>query len=175
MYDLNVSSFGKIPERPVFGSILERAGSDVTVVATSIMVVEAKRAARFLEDHGISIEIIDLHSISHPNYEMIIESVSRTGKLVIADTSWSAFGVAAEINRIVNEHQPGILTAPSISLGMQPAPCPTAKALEDYFYPDVSDIVNACAKLVTGKRQHGIEIPERQSMTDFYKHFKGPF
>ena len=50
-----------------FSSRLEQEGSDVTVVATSVMLLETKRAAQHLEQHGISVEIIDLHSISHPD------------------------------------------------------------------------------------------------------------
>ena len=87
---------------------------------------------------------------------MILRSVEKTGKLLVADTSWTAYGVAAEINRLVNETDPSILKVPTRSLGMQPAPCPTAKALEDLYYPDVHDLVNAIAEMHTGKKQHGI-------------------
>jgi len=175
MYELEFEPGHSVPKNPLFGSILENEGSDVTVVATSVMVVEAKRAARYLKEHGISVEIIDLHSISHPDHEMILESVRKTGKLLVADTSWTPYGVAAEINRIINESDPTLLKAPSISLGMQQAPCPTAKALEDLYYPDVHDLVDAIVGLHFGAKNHSILLPLKQSMTDFYKHFKGPF
>ena len=160
---------------PLFGSILEKSGSDVTVVATSVMVLEVKRAANFLKQYGISIEIIDLHSISHPDKTMIFNSVKKTGKLVVVDTSWSQFGVASEVNRIINEIDPQVLKCPVISIGMEPAPCPTAKSLEDLYYPDVHDLVSTIAKLHFGTRQHNVSLPKKESMTDFYKHFKGPF
>jgi pyruvate dehydrogenase E1 component beta subunit len=121
------------------------------------------------------VEIIDLHSISHPDKKMIIDSVKKTGKLLVADTSWAQFGVSAEINRIINEHDPAILKSPTISLGMAPAPCPTAKALEDIYYPDVHDIVVEVLKLHSKHDELRLQIPQKQSMTDFYKHFKGPF
>lgn len=162
-------------ENPLFGSIKIREGTDVTVVATSIMVLEAKRAADLLETQGVSVEIIDLHSISHPDKKMIIESVRKTGKLLVADTSWSAYGVASEVNRIVNEADSRILKSPSISLAMQPAPCPTAKSLEDLYYPDVHDLVKNLCILHFGTDAHSVQIPNKQSMTDYYKHFKGPF
>ena len=76
---------------------------------------------------------------------------------------------------VINESDPSILKAPSISLGMQQAPCPTAKALEDLYYPDVHDLVNSIAILYEGTEQHSVPLPPKQSMTDFYKHFKGPF
>ncbi len=175
MYELEFESQETNLQHPLFGSIKVREGSDVTVIATSIMVVEAKRAAEQLEESGVSVEIIDLHSISHPDQEMIVKSVEKTGKLLVADTSWSAYGVAAEMNRIINEVNPGMLKAPSVSLGMQPAPCPTAKSLEDLYYPDVRNVIEEITKLHFGSIPEGFKLPDKQSMTDFYKHFKGPF
>ena len=175
MYELEFEGEGIKLKNPLLGSILENEGTDVTVVATSVMVLEAKRAAKYLDDFGISVEIIDLHSISHPDKEMILKSVKKTGKLLVADTSWAQYGVSAEISRIINESDPGLLKSPSISLGMQPAPCPTAKALEDLYYPDVHDLVNAIASLHFNNLNHPVPLPEKQSMTDYYKHFKGPF
>lgn len=175
LYELEFEEQETNLANPLFGSIKVRAGSDITVVATSIMVLEAKRAAEYLERYGISVEIIDLHSISHPDKRVILESIGRTGKLVVADTSWSPFGVAAELNRIINECNPKLLSAPTISLGMQPAPCPTAKSLEDLFYGGYREIVSSIAKLVSGEESNRIELPVPQSMTGYYKHFKGPF
>ena len=175
LYELNFEDEkGGDLSHPLFGSRIELEGHDITIVATSVMVLEAKRAAKHLEESGIFAEVINLHSISHPDREMIIESVQKTGRMLIADTSWSAYGVGAEMNRIINEHNPGMLKCPTKSLGMPPAPCPTAKTLEDLYYPDVHELVKACAEMVRGSSE-GIDLPPKQSMTDFYKHFKGPF
>jgi len=173
MYEL---SFDEESDPPIGlqGSRVVKQGEDVTLVATSVMVLESKRAAAHLDSLGVSVEIIDLHSISNPDAAMIIASVSKTGRLLVADTSWNAYGVAAEINRLINQSAPHLLQTPAVSLGMQPSPCPTAKALEDLFYPDVHDIVYATLKLV-GKKVDEANVPKKQSMTDFYKHFKGPF
>jgi acetoin:2,6-dichlorophenolindophenol oxidoreductase subunit beta len=175
MYEIEFENRKTNLSNPLMGSILEREGKDVTIVATSVMVLEAKRTADYLASNGISVEIIDLHSISHPDKKMITESVKKTGKLLVVDTSWTQFGVAAEINRIINESDPSILKSPSISLGMAQAPCPTAKALEDIYYPDVHDIVVEVLKLAGNPDKLQTTIPQKQSMTDFYKHFKGPF
>lgn len=175
MYELEFEDQEINLVNPLFGSITVQKGSNVTVVATSVMVLEAKRAADYLKDFDISVEIIDLHSISHPNHEMILESIRKTGKLLVADTSWASYGVSAEINRVVNENDPTILKAPSLSLGMAPAPCPTAKSLEDLYYPDVHDLVVSICLLHFGTNEHSVPLPAKQSMTDYYKHFKGPF
>jgi pyruvate/2-oxoglutarate/acetoin dehydrogenase E1 component len=175
MYDLAFKSSHRPPVADPFASRIEREGSDVTIVATSIMVLEALRAATYLADFGIQCEVIDLHNISSPDRGMIMASLAKTGRLIVADTSWLAYGVAAEICRIVAETDPTVLKAPVINLGMAPSPCPTAKALEDIYYPDLHRIIDSVARLVRRKQDHGVPIPTHKSMTDFYKHFKGPF
>lgn len=174
LYELNFEEDKTKLSHPLFGSKLERIGSDITIIATSVMVLEAKRAANHLEKNGISVELINLHSISHPDKEMICKSVKKTGKMLIVDTSWTQYGVCAEINRIINEYDPSILKRPSKSMGMVFTPCPTAKSLEDMFYPDVHDICKTVAIIVNNKDSK-IDLPKKESMTDFYKHFKGPF
>jgi pyruvate/2-oxoglutarate/acetoin dehydrogenase E1 component len=174
LYELSYEEDGGELSHPLFGSKLEREGSDLTIVATSVMVLEAKRAARHLAQNGVSVEIINLHSISHYDSEMLVKSVEKTGRLLVADTSWAAYGVAAEMNRVINEYDPAILTAPTKSMGMVGTPCPTAKVLEDMYYPDVHDIVDSVARMVVGN-DHSLPLPKKESMTDFYKHFKGPF
>ena len=62
-----------------------------------------------------------------------------------------------------------------MSLGMKKASCPTAKSLEDIFYPDVHDIVKTCYLLLDNNNIESSNIPKKQPMTDYYKHFKGPF
>ena len=175
MYELEFVTSAHPPGAHPFASRLEREGKDVTIVATSIMLLEARRAAQHLAPHGIDCEIIDLHSPSHPDRAMIMKSVAKTGRLIVADTSWSAYGVAAEVCRIVAETDPKALRAPVVNLGMAPAPCPTAKALEDMYYPNVRDTADAIAALVKGRADHGVPLPDSKAATDFYKHFRGPF
>jgi pyruvate dehydrogenase E1 component beta subunit len=178
MYDLkfHVSEvFAGADESPLT-SRKARSGKDITIVATSIMVLEALRAADHLvRVSGIECEVIDLHCISHPDTVMILESIEKTGKLLVADTSWQAYGVCAEICRTVCEHAPSALKAPVVTVGMQPAPCPTAKTLEDLFYPNLQILTDEIAKLVTGANDHGISLPDEHSFADVYKRFKGPF
>jgi len=166
---------GAIATSPV-GARLVRRGNAATVVATSIMVLEALRAAEHLaRTAGIDVEVIDLNCVSHPDARLIMESVERTGRLLVADTSWKAYGVCAEICRLVCERMPMALTAPVVTLGMASAPCPTAKVLEDLYYPNLRRLTHELAKLVRGREDHGVPLPEDASMADVYKRFKGPF
>lgn len=167
-----------LPEAPAANPLSSRrirAGKDVTVVATSIMVLEAKRVAAHLANFGIDCDVIDLNVLTSPDWDMVLESVRRTGRLLIADTSWLPYGVASEVCRIVCERAHAALSAPVVCLGMAPSPCPTAKALEDIFYPNLHDFGDAIARLVTGRTDHGIPLPDETSMADVYKKFKGPF
>ena len=151
-----------------------RAGGDVTIVATSIMVVEALRAARYLSEHaGIDCDVIDLHAPSHPDWDLIVGSVAKTGRLVIADTGWPAYGVCAEVCRIIAERNPAALKAPVVSIALPMVPCPTAKALEDLFYPTLADVVDRVAALVTGRADHGVPPPQDEPLLG--AGFKGPF
>ena len=174
LYEIEFKDDEAPPSHPIFGSRLDRVGSEVTIVATSVMVLEARRAADHLQKNGVSVEIIDLHSVSHFDSKMILESVKKTGRLLIADTSWSPYGVAAEISRLIASHNPGLLKEPIRSIGMAPASCPTAKSLEDVFYPDVRTLVSEVLALLS-EQTNDLPLPESESMVDHYKHFKGPF
>lgn len=175
LYEIEFRDDEATPSHPIFGSRLDRVGTDVTVIATSVMVLEARRAAEHLQQNGVSIEIIDLHSVSHYDSKMILESVKKTGRLLIADTSWSPYGVAAEMSRIISSEDPRLLKEPIRSIGMAPASCPTAKSLEDVFYPNVRTLVSEILALLPHRPLQDFPLPESESMVDHYKHFKGPF
>ena len=175
LYEIEFNDEEASASHPLFGSRLDRVGNDVTIVATSVMVLEARRAANHLAQMGVSAEIVDLHSASHYDSQMILESVRKTGYLVVADTSWEAYGVGAEIARIIASNNPTLLKAPMKTLGMAPASCPTAKSLEDIFYPDVRQLTDAVLEVLGLKGRAGFEPPRSESMVDHYKHFKGPF
>lgn len=123
----------------------------MTVVATSVMVLEALRAAQYVaEKAGIEVEVIDLNSISHPDWDLVIGSIRKTGRLVIADTSWLEYGVAGEVCRQVMLRDPAMLRQAPAMLGMAAAPCPTAKSLEDIYYPSQHETVEAILTQVRG-------------------------
>ena len=159
-----------------FTSYMVEKGSDVTIVATSIMVQESQRAASFVKKTaGISAEIIDLNCLTHPDTEMILKSIKKTGRLIVADTGWASFGVCSEVCRIVASSNPAALKAPVELISMAKSPCPTTKALEKHFYPDMEDIASSIYKLCYGNKKHGHPLPSEEYKKKFYKEFKGPF
>lgn len=175
LYDINFAvEPSSAPANPLTSRVV-REGRDITVIASSIMVLEAQRAAQVLAGYGIDAEIIDLHSPTHYDRGQILRSLRKTGRLLVADTSWLPYGVAAEMSRLVVAEDPALLRAPARFLGMKWAPCPTAKVLEDMFYPNLRDFVDTAAQLASGRADHGVPLPEEHSMADIYKRFKGPF
>ena len=137
------------------------------------MVLESLRASEFLLKHyGLSVEVIDLTSPSNPDVNLIYQSVKKTGKLIVADTSWKPYGVGAEVSRLICQIDPTVLRVPIETIGMEHTPCPTGKVLEDMFYPSVRTIANAVLKVCSMK---AVDLPDGESYRDYYRKFKGPF
>lgn len=171
LYDYDFMHFDKKATFDPLGANIVRMGKDFTIVACSYMVEDSLLAADYLlKNCGIECEIIDLHCISHIDKDLILESVKKTGAVMIADTGWTKIGVASEIFKIILEHDRGLLRLAPISLGMAHSPCPTSHALEDLFYCDMSDIVNSICE--------ALKLPLRltkEYAKSLRKSFKGPF
>ena len=128
-----------------------KRGKDVTIVATSILVHQALRAARIVSKFGISVEVVDPVTISPLDEKTIISSVKKTGRLICVDTSWLRCGVASEISAVVAEKAFEFLKAPIKRIALPECPCPVSSRLEEFFYKDYQDIVRECFQAV-GKK-----------------------
>lgn len=175
-YKFNVEEKKSAPKGNPLSSYLVREGKDVTIVATSVMVEESLRAANYaMEKEGVEAEIIDLHCITHPDTDLILKSVAKTGKLIVADTSWAAFGVCSEISRLIATNDPTLLKAPIKEISMAEATCPTAKILENHFYADMGDIIDSIYELHFETKDHNKDLPTEEYILGQHKSFKGPF
>jgi len=144
---------GLVPEEmytvPIGKAVVRKEGKDVTVVGTSHLAAEAERAAVSLEEAGIDAEIIDLRTINPIDAQAIVESVEKTGRLLVADGGWAACGVSAEVAAIVAGSEAlGCLKAPVKRLALPPSPAPTASTLEQAYFHGVEDIIAAARDLV---------------------------
>ncbi|MBI4187736.1 MAG: alpha-ketoacid dehydrogenase subunit beta, partial [Chloroflexi bacterium] len=137
----------EVPEEPftipLEGGQVLRQGKDITVVATSWMNVEALKASEIMSRKGVSIEIVDPRTIAPFNDELIIKSVAKTGHCIVADNDWLDYGFSAEVAARVAEKCFGQLKSPVHRIGFAPTPCPTARHLENCFYPNAVDIIRA--------------------------------
>ncbi len=129
------------------GAQIVRLGSDLTIVAVSICVIEALQAAEIMAGFGLSVEVIDLRSIQPLDTNTIYESVRKTKRILVVDTSWVAFGLSAEILAIIAELSPYPLISPAVRLGQNPHPAPVSKPLEEDFYPTVESICHEILKM----------------------------
>jgi pyruvate dehydrogenase E1 component beta subunit len=122
---------------------VRRIGSDVTVVATSRMVVVACEAADELANQGVSVEVIDMRSIKPWDQTSVLESVNKTGRLVIVDEAWKTCGFAAEVAATVSTEAFDALLAPIQRVCLPDAPAPASSVLENIYYLKASDIISA--------------------------------
>lgn len=119
---------------------LAREGKDITIVATSAMVMKAEEAAAKLEKEGIDCEIIDLRTIVPFDREAVIESVMKTGRLIVADESHERCGIGAEIAADIAEDIFYYLDAPCGRVCTPNVPLPFSPALEFPLIPSADKI-----------------------------------
>jgi pyruvate/2-oxoglutarate/acetoin dehydrogenase E1 component len=131
---------GAVPEGiyriPLGKGVYRRRGQDITVVGTSHALDLALEAAEDLAGEGIDAEVIDLRSLKPLDEGIILESVAKTGHLLVVDTGWAMGGVCAEIGCLVAEQAFGSLKGPVRRVGLPDAPTPAGYALEQMYYPD---------------------------------------
>ena len=144
---------GEVPEDgdftiPLGVADVKREGTDATIVARSLLVPTALKAAEELEKEGINCEVIDPRTIRPLDIETIIESVKKTNRVVVAEESHPFCGVGAEISAEINERAFDYLDAPVKRVSGADVPMPYAKNLEQLAIPDVPQLI-AAVKEVT--------------------------
>jgi pyruvate dehydrogenase E1 component beta subunit len=147
MYDM----VGEVPDEaytiPFGEANFTRDGKDVTVVAFSLMVDRANQAADLLAKEGISVEVVDPRTTSPLDLDSILESVEKTGRLVVVDESPPRCSLAADIAAQVAEHGFDDLTAPIVTVTCTHTPSPFSPVLEDLYMPSVERIAEAIRKV----------------------------
>jgi acetoin:2,6-dichlorophenolindophenol oxidoreductase subunit beta len=134
---------------PIGKALVRRSGADVTIVAGAIMVHRALEAAERLAKEGIQAEVIDLRSIRPIDHATILESVRKTGRLLVVYEGVKSYGVGAEISAMVAESDAfDFLDAPILRLGGAESPIPYNPDLERAAVPQTADIEDAARKLV---------------------------
>jgi pyruvate dehydrogenase E1 component beta subunit len=139
---------GEVPEDdnftiPLGVAEVKREGTDATIVARSLMVPVALKAAEELAKDGLSCEVIDPRTIRPLDINAIVESVKKTNRVVIAEESHPFAGVGAEISAEINERAFDYLDAPVKRVSGADVPMPYAKNLERMAVPDVEQVIAA--------------------------------
>lgn len=136
---------GEIPDGdytiPIGKADIKREGNDVTIAAYSKMVLFALEAANILEKEGISVEVIDLRTLSPLDMDVISDSVKKTGRLLTVEEGNKSLGVGAEIVSRVLEKAFDYLDAPPRRLASRDVPIPFNRNLEGAVLPDIQKII----------------------------------
>jgi pyruvate/2-oxoglutarate/acetoin dehydrogenase E1 component len=148
---------GEVPDGedaiPLGVADIKRAGTDVTLVAWSHMVLKSLLAAEELAKEGVSVEVIDLRTLVPMDTDCVIESVRRTGRLVIAQEAIKRGGVGSDVAAIVAERAFDALRAPIVRVAGSNTVIPFNLALEKAAVPQVADIVAGVRSVM------GIRVP----------------
>lgn len=150
---------GEVPEEeyllPIGKADVKRYGKDVTIITYSKSVLMALDAAKELEANGIDAEVIDLRTLVPLDFEIIRESVQKTGRVLIVHESCERGGYGAEIAAEIADKLLDELDAPILRVCGENIPVPNATLPEIESAPTVAKIVNAAQKLCQGGKFHG--------------------
>ncbi|MBF0614003.1 MAG: alpha-ketoacid dehydrogenase subunit beta [Magnetococcales bacterium] len=174
------NTMGEVPEGdfrlPLGQARIAQSGHDVTIVSMSYMTIEALHAANYLTRQGVSCEVVDLRTIKPMDWDRVMASVAKTGRLLALDSGFTTGSVAGEIVARVAMEQFSRLKCAPTRLAMPDVPEPTSQALTKGFYVRASHI--ACKVLEMMGRERGTVM---EDLAEPMPHdvpgdwFKGPF
>lgn len=143
---------GEVPEGhliiPMDKASVMRSGKSITLVSSSVTLHTAAEAATELEKRNISCELIDLRCIKPLDMDTILQSVRKTGRLVVVDGGWATGGVASEIISRLTIQAADVFTKYPVKVTLPDLPAPASFALENAYYPDKLRIIQACEGLM---------------------------
>ena len=171
-------TFGDVPQNayeiPIGEAKVARKGTDITLVTYSYMTLEALRCANILSKYGISVEVIDLRSLRPLDETTILNSVKKTGRLLVADTGWSKFGVSSEIIAVVTQNLFKSLKSQPERVGIKDVPIPSTRSLANLVYPGFKELIGCINTMMKSSITIADEdIPIITDVPD--KNFTGPF
>lgn len=149
------SERGDVPEElyevPIGKGIVRREGRDVTLISWSHMAAECMKAAVSLAQEGVEAEVVDLRSLKPWDKALVLESVRRTGRAVVADGAWATCGAAAEVAAALAGEGFRHLKAGVARVTLPDAPAPMSRPLEKAYYPDARTVAAAARAVVAGE------------------------
>lgn len=149
------ASLPEVDEIPLTGQgpkVLMK-GEDLTLVGCGFTTYQCEQAADELSAHGISAEVIDIRVLNPLDHSVLAESVTKTGRLCVADGGWRTCGMAGEVIAGVCEKVPlTSFKSRPVRLTLPDAPAPTSRVLEDIYYLQTAEIVKTASEMVHGGR-----------------------
>lgn len=160
---------------PLGAAQILKEGKDVTLISSSYMTWEALRAAEELSQENISAEVVDLRTLKPLDWETVLGSVRKTGRLVVADHGWKTAGFGAEVVARAAEEAWQALRCSPVRIALPDLPAPSSPALSKFYYPGSFHIASAVKKMLgmvsTGERTLDGGLPTDVPDASF----RGPF
>lgn len=132
---------------PIGSARIVKQGKDITIIATSATVKDAQHAVDIIREDDIDPELIDLRSIRPLDKKLIINSVKKTGRVLVVDTGWKSFGVSAEVVAAISEGALSSLKIPPQRVCMREVSAPAAPYLLEDYHPTTKNIVLTIKKM----------------------------
>jgi len=143
---------GEVPEGehlvPMGVSKVQREGSDVTIVSYSSMLQTSLKAAKQLDEEGISAEVVDLRCLRPLDMGPVVESLKKTNRVVIAEEGWGSYGVGAEVAARLYEEAFDYIDAPIKRVNQVEVPLPYNRRLEQSALPQLADVIDAVKEVL---------------------------
>ena len=152
---------GEVPDEgedyivPLNRGIVRREGSDVTIVTFSRMVHICMQAAEDLAKDGIEAEVLDMRSIRPIDLELVLDSVKKTNRVVVAEEGWKYFGTGQGLAALIYEYAFDYLDAPIGHVTGKDVPMPYSKVLERAALPTRADVTAAIKAIVPARSSAG--------------------
>ncbi len=147
-----LSTIGDVPDEdytiPFGKAAIRREGKDITIVANLLMMYKALEAANELEKEGISCEVIDPRTLVPFDYDMVVESLKKTGRLMIVHEDNYNNGWGAQVSAQIAEEHIYLLDAPIKRVATYDVPIPFAPVMENFVVPSVERIIEAARELM---------------------------
>jgi pyruvate/2-oxoglutarate/acetoin dehydrogenase E1 component len=132
---------------PIGKAAVRRPGRDLSIITYGAMVYTALDAASILQQEGIDVEVVDLRSLLPFDREAIVESVKKTNKVILLHEATRTGGMAGELAAVINEDAFEYLDGPIVRVTSIDTPVPYASPLEEFFLPQVEDVLKAARSL----------------------------
>ena len=132
----------------LFNCLGQMPREDLTIITYGRQVNDAVAIANKVEADGISVEVVDLRTVSPLDMDTVLTSVAKTGRAIVLHEAVKKFGPGAEIASQINEELFGKLKAPVLRIGAKYSPVPFSKALEAAFIPGQEELESALRKLI---------------------------
>jgi pyruvate dehydrogenase E1 component subunit beta len=161
-HELLYSVKGEVPDEgveytvPLNQGIVRREGKDVTIVTFSRMVHICEQAAQELATDGIDAEVIDLRAIRPIDLDLVLDSLRKTNRVVVAEEGWKYYGTGQGIAALIYEHGFDYLDAPVAHVTGKDVPMPYSKVLERAALPTSADVIAAVKAIVPGRIQAAV-------------------